>query len=753
MTFATSAKLRTLVAVLALTVALLPGPLRPQLVSDAAGEGRIGKVRWAYYVPYASDSLDSLQQNIDVLNYLSPYWYHLDGEGNLTTYGGASAVDKNWDVIIKLARSKGVKILPMIKNSVTYAAFHPVLAEPDLRKKTIDQIVRMAVDNGFDGAHIDFEGLNGEDRPYLTVFMGELASKLRSAGKLVTQAVPAKEKDSATGWAGAYDYAALAPSNDLIVLMTYGYGVSIPQSTAPYPWVEGSVRFAASLIPPEKLLLGLALYGFDWNLTSGKVTALRDADIVATVRDHKVEVQYDERAQSPHYKYTEGGDNHEAWYEDFRSNGVKMNLVFQYGLAGAAAWRMGQEGSRVWDLYRDRLGYRTWYLAEGSSGQPYHTWILIQNPNPYIVISKVTFMKEDGSTVVREYDLKPSSRFSIFANDVVPNTAFSTKIEAMAPVFVERAMYFGYDGHDDTGINAPSRRWYLPEGNTNGTHTWVLLMNPNAAPAQTTLTFMTEQGDTVVKQFTIKPTARLNVFTNLYFPDSSFSTLVEADQPIVAESASYFSGGKAGYNGRGSDFAAARWYMAEGFTGHTVSLAIMNPNPVPAKGEVTFMVQGGQNVTQAMELLPHSRRTVVANQVLPKDVSFSATVTADVPVVVQRTSILPSGEGGHSALGVPAPAKTWFLAEGSTANPFQEYLALQNPSGAATRAVVTFMTDTGQNVVREYSLAAQSRATIDVNAVVPGTALSVRVDGDAPIVVERTMYFSRGGTSSPGVSQ
>ncbi|MEK7214876.1 MAG: glycosyl hydrolase family 18 protein, partial [Chloroflexota bacterium] len=395
----------------------------------AAGiENRVGKVRWGYYVPYAANSFDSLKANVDALNYLSPYWYQIDAAGNLIA-SGAEVGERNKEAVVQLARSKGVKVLPMIKNSSTYAAFTPVLAEGAVRRKAVDRIVQEVQANNFDGIHIDFEGINAEDRAALTAFMADLAPRLRQAGRLVTQAVPAKDQERFTGWAGAYDYAALAPHNDLIVLMTYGYGTGVPQSTAPYPWVERSAAYAAGLVPANKLLLGLAWYGYDWNLTGGGVTALRHPEAVNLAVSNKAAVQFDSTVQTPHFTYdAASGEKHEVWFEDTRSNDAKMDLVFRYGLAGAAGWRMGHEDGGVWPLFRDRLGFRTWFLAEGATTPPYDTWILIQNPNPEPVTASVTFLKEAGAPVTVQYDLKPSSRFSIYANQVVPNSAFSTKI-------------------------------------------------------------------------------------------------------------------------------------------------------------------------------------------------------------------------------------------------------------------------------------------------------------------------------------
>lgn len=739
---------RLLTALLVAAVALVP-PFNTG-ASSLSPRSTVGKVRWAYYVPYAPNSLASLREYVSALDYLSPYWYRMDGEGNLISSGDGEINDRNRGAVLDLVRTHGVKVLPMIKNRETYADFTAVLAQPEARAYAIENVVRMTVDGGFAGAHIDFEGISPEDRPHLSGFMNDLAAALRPRGKLVTQAVPAKDRERTTGWAGAYDYAALGAANDLVVIMTYGYGTGVPQSTAPYPWVAGSAAFISSQIPAEQVLLGLAWYGYDWNLTQGGVASLTHADAVARAQANQATIEFDERTQTARYTYEAGGDRHEVWFEDRRSNDAKMGLVFRYGLAGAAGWRMGHEDPGIWASYRDRLGFRSWYLAEGATTTPFDTWILLQNPNTYPITATLTFMKEDGAVSVHRYPIRASARHSVYANQLLPNTAFSTRVEATGPILVERAMYFGSEGHDSAGVSAPSRTWYLPDGAvSDSVHTWILLMNPHSFPVNARLSFLLERGSPIVQDFQVAATSRLNVFANNYVPAGRFATVVQADVPIVAERAGYSDRGAHG--SPGAPATATTWYMAEGYTGHQVSIALMNPNGEPARATVTFMMEGARNLTATATLAPYTRSTVIG-PASPANTGYSTLVESDRPLAVERTSFAP-GSGAHSSLGTPAPARTWFLAEGATTNPFETYVLLQNPNPATARVEVTYMPEQGGNRVSVYDLSPNSRFTISVNKIVPNEAVSVRVDASLPIVVERAMYFGGGAHDSIGISQ
>ena len=82
----------------------------------------------------------------------------------------------------------------------------------------------------------------------------------------------------------------------------------------------------------------------------------------------------------------------------------------------------------------------TWYFAEGSTQPPFDTWILLQNPGRVAANVQVAYQRPDGSQVFQSIVVGPTSRYSIFVNQVLPNTPFSARIDADQPVFAERSL-------------------------------------------------------------------------------------------------------------------------------------------------------------------------------------------------------------------------------------------------------------------------------------------------------------------------
>ncbi len=210
------------------------------------------------------------------------------------------------------------------------------------------------------------------------------------------------------------------------------------------------------------------------------------------------------------------------------------------------------------------------------------------------------------------------------------------------------------------------------------------------------------------------------------------------------------------------------WYLAEGYTGNNMQtfILIQNPGNDTAQICVAYMLQGGGLIYKKIEVLAESRFTIAAqeNDQVGTGVAFSTKLSSSQNIIVERSMYWPNGEGiqgGHASTGVTSPALQWYLAEGYTGDNFQTYILIQNPTETDANVEVTYMPDTGSNVVKTLVVPANSRFTIvtgdgDANGPGFGTdkafATKVASTNGVPIVVERAMYFASEGTEAMGVT-
>jgi spore germination protein YaaH len=292
------------------------------------------------------DSTESLKRNWQNIDMLVPFWYTVKADGSIVSrYGGYQyEVDS-------FSKSRNIKVLPLINNSQEN---NMILVDPATRSRAVNNIVELVKKNDFAGVNIDFEHIPPWTRNGYTAFIKELSEKLRIINRLTTISVFPKI-DVPLDLQGAYNYAALAPLVDRIIIMTYDHhwakGPAGP--IASIGWVEKNILYALEYIPADKILLGIANYGYDWSGGYGQDISARRA--VQLAEEKGAEIKWHETHQAPYFYYWEGSKKHEVWFENSNSLAFKLDLVNKYNLRGIGIWRLGNEKERFWNIIENKL--------------------------------------------------------------------------------------------------------------------------------------------------------------------------------------------------------------------------------------------------------------------------------------------------------------------------------------------------------------------------------------------------------------
>ena len=216
----------------------------------------------------------------------------------------------------------------------------------------------------------------------------------------------------------------------------------------------------------------------------------------------------------------------------------------------------------------------SWFHAEGATGSYFDTWILVGNPNPTKANLTVTFLKGDGTSLVRHKEVPPNGRYSLFVDGEDPalaDTAVSTTVVSDIPVVSERAMYWPgtsdtwFEAHNSFGVTGAATKWALAEGRVGGPRefeTFVLLANPGLSTAQVRATFLRTNGTTVVKTYDVLPTSRFNIWVNSMVPElanEDFGVLLEVlnGVDVAVERAMYWTSAGVDFAG-GTNATAVR---------------------------------------------------------------------------------------------------------------------------------------------------------------------------------------------------
>ena len=76
-------------------------------------------------------------------------------------------------------------------------------------------------------------------------------------------------------------------------------------------------------------------------------------EAVSLAGQYGAEIQFDEQAQSPWFRYWQYGIQHEVWFQDVRSYRATFELAKELGLRGVGYWTIMQLFRANWILLAD----------------------------------------------------------------------------------------------------------------------------------------------------------------------------------------------------------------------------------------------------------------------------------------------------------------------------------------------------------------------------------------------------------------
>ena len=233
------------------------------------------------------------------------------------------------------------------------AALDAITSDPNAGARLSAALVAAVSAKNLDGVNFDFEGEGSGDRRGLTALITQVSSALHAANSH-WQVTMATYASAAADSAGFYDVAALAPALDGFFVMAYDMNDRVtPSATAPltgggYNDTQALQQFTA-VMPPQKVILGVPLYGYDWPTSDGTRTAQPTggesplSDGVISASGHPT--YWDPATQTPWTSYQVGTQWHETFFDNPTSLALKAQLANAFHIGGMGIWALGMDGN------------------------------------------------------------------------------------------------------------------------------------------------------------------------------------------------------------------------------------------------------------------------------------------------------------------------------------------------------------------------------------------------------------------------
>lgn len=231
------------------------------------------------WIPYwTSGAPKAAQKHLDDVYMIHPFGYALQSDGDIKDL--MDITKGSWKKLISAAKKEKVLIVPTITTS-NGSLVHTLLSDEDARKDHIKSILSVVKKQKFDGIDIDYEGKFSMTKDYYSLFLKELKKGLGK--KILSCTVEARTppedlyRTLPADLAYANDYDAIAKYCDRVNIMAYDQQradltLNDASKGEPYipvadeAWVRKVLEFTLQTIPKEKVVLGLATYGHQYEV-------------------------------------------------------------------------------------------------------------------------------------------------------------------------------------------------------------------------------------------------------------------------------------------------------------------------------------------------------------------------------------------------------------------------------------------------------------------------------------------------------
>ena len=305
-----------------------------------------------YAFPYIDKSV--LIKTLPFLSYLTIFDYRSTSEGEII-----SSADET--ELIKLAKTYGVAPMMFIstiseEGIVSGEVTNNILNNPTVQDHLIDKVLQTLKAKGYYGINIYVENITYGNINGYVEYLKKASARFHSEGyRIVITITPATNINTPNVSFEKIDYSKLTEFVDGIIFASYDWARSYgyPISIYPVDFLTELLDYAVSIIPSEKIFLGVTTLGYDWTLPyvpgATEATIITNNSAVQIAAEKGIPIQFNDAAQSPYFNYTDSdGIQHVIWFKDARSFDSRAGLVEKYNLQGLSIWTIMRFDNQMW---------------------------------------------------------------------------------------------------------------------------------------------------------------------------------------------------------------------------------------------------------------------------------------------------------------------------------------------------------------------------------------------------------------------
>jgi spore germination protein len=296
----------------------------------------------------------TLRKTLPYLTYISVLNYTATNEGEIISYYDDTE-------IIQLSKAYGVAPLMLlttltIRGEANLSVDFEILLNEEFQNRQIENILTILKSKGYFGLNLSLQYISLANIQLYESYFSNVTDRLNREGfqVFVTINPNITEINNEVDFQ-KIDYSLINRLAQNIIFTSYewAFNVNPPSPITSAYLTEVFLDYILNFIPPDKIIIGVATLGYDWELPY--VTGISNVNLISfdnvnnLANDYGAVIQFDDESQSPFFTYTTNMlVNHVVWFINSRTINATLDLVSKYNLQGISVWNITVFNPQLW---------------------------------------------------------------------------------------------------------------------------------------------------------------------------------------------------------------------------------------------------------------------------------------------------------------------------------------------------------------------------------------------------------------------
>lgn len=300
---------------------------------------------------------DTLHKTLPNLTYLSIFNYTVTKKGVINAY-------YEEDELIK--ECKAYQVVPLIVLTTLTPLGVPdvetaynILLNKQYQERIIENLILIMKRKGYLGVNFIMNYLNRNNQLLYQIFTRKLADRLKKENFLLFISINCKVENSDDAGEFMYvDYLHFSEYVNGMEFLGFVWGTNSgpPGPVSNLNYLSTLVKYAASEVPPDKIIVGKPILGYDWKLPyvpgQSYANSLTINSVLDLVNQSDITIRFDENSKTPYFYYHEQNvtEQHVIWFIDARSIELLIDLILRNELNGSGVWSIMIYNKPLWTI-------------------------------------------------------------------------------------------------------------------------------------------------------------------------------------------------------------------------------------------------------------------------------------------------------------------------------------------------------------------------------------------------------------------